>query len=468
MVLRELETKIAKLSPQDDPKLQNLLAILKEDAENADPNKRKTLVFTSYVDTVEYIKRYLEQKALGDHAIQNLIARSAYVLGNQKTDVETRAEYAVGFAPKSMRPNEDAEDKYDLLVTTDVLAEGQNLQQCGRIVNFDLPWNPMRIVQRNGRIDRIGSPHDLIQIHCFMPDVQLNALLKLEERLQRKIAHANAGIGVEGVIVPGMSTREHVFTDGEAIAAEKSEQIRRLAEGDVGVLAELDRDDAYSGEQFREELRGALLSDAGGDLEKLPWGIGSGHDQAQGPAVVFLVRTGRRHHFRLVSLANEDGTIHPDLLESLKRARCHPSAPRVYPDAMRSSVYEAWERVKHSIHSQMQEHRDPAKRQDSLPKVQREAIDLLSRASSDAAADAVEALAARWPTDVERDLRRLLREPDVTDTQRVANVVEYVQKRGLRPQEPAVVPDVRPGDVRLVCYQVIVPKGDGASHAVSA
>jgi len=467
VVLRGLEGKVAKLNSQDDPKLHNLLEIIKEDAENANPDKRKTLVFTSYVDTVEYIKRYLEQKALGDAVVQKVVDRSAYVLGNQRTDVEVRAEYAVGFAPKSMRPNEDAEDKYDLLVTTDVLAEGQNLQQCGRVVNFDLPWNPMRIVQRNGRIDRINSPHDRINIHCFMPDTQLDALLKLEERLQRKIAHANAGIGVEGVIVPGIATREQVFTDAEAIALEKSEQIRRLAEGDAHVLAELDRDDAYSGEQFREELRGALLTDAGGDLEKLPWGIGSGHDQAQGPAVVFLVRTGRRHHFRLVNLAQTDGVIDSDLLESLKRARCHPNAPRKYPDALRSVVYDAWERVKHSIHSQMQEQRDPANRQASLPKPQREAIDLLLRSESDVAAEMAEALTSRWPTDVERDLRRILREPDVADVQRVTNMIEYIQKRGLRPQLLEETPDVRPGDVRLVCYQVIVPKDYAETTAMA-
>lgn len=457
-ILRELEEKIAKLSMQDDPKLQNLLSIIREDAESQNPDKRKTLVFTTYVDTVEYIRAYLAQKALGDPVMERIVGRSAYVLGNQKTDVETRAEFAASFAPKSMRPDEEAEDKYDLLVTTDVLAEGQNLQQCGRIVNFDLPWNPMRIVQRNGRIDRIGSPHDHITAHCFMPDVQLDALLKLEERLQRKIAHANAGIGVEGTIVPGISTREHVFTDAEDITVDRSEQIRRLAEGDTAVLEELDRDDAYSGEQFREELRSALLSDAGGDLEQLPWGIGSGHDQASGPAVVFLIRAGRRHFFRVVNLAEADGTIKSDLLEALKRARCHPSAPRIYPETLRDVVYDAWERVKHSVHSQMQEQRDPANRQASLPKPQREAIDLLLRANSDEAADAAEALASRWPTDVERDLRHILREPEHTESQRIAALIAYVQKRGLRPQPAEEIPDIRPGDVKLVCYQVIVPK----------
>ena len=74
-----------------------------------------------------------------------------------------------------MRPDDESlEDRFDLLVSTDVLSEGQNLQQCGRVVNYDLPWNPMRIAQRNGRIDRIGSPHETIEIACFFPDAELD------------------------------------------------------------------------------------------------------------------------------------------------------------------------------------------------------------------------------------------------------------------------------------------------------
>jgi superfamily II DNA/RNA helicase len=457
-ILRELEAKILKLNSKDDPKLQKLLDILRTDSQDPNLDKRKTLVFTSYVATVEYIRDYLKQEAGADPGLQPLIDRSAYVLGNEGTDVDARAELAAGFAPKSMRPDEDAEDKYDLLVTTDVLAEGQNLQQCGRIVNFDLPWNPMRIVQRNGRIDRIGSPHDQIYAHCFMPDVQLDSILRLEERLQLKIAHANAGIGVESVILPGSATREQVFTDAEDIATEKSEQIRRLAEGDAGVFEELDRDDAYSGEQFREELRSALLGEAGGELENLPWGIGSGHNQARGPAIVFLARAGRRNFFRLVDLSDPTVAISQELLESLKRARCSADAAREYPDALRTAAYEAWERVRTSIHAQMQAQRDPATRQDALPKPQREAIDLLSRANSDAAVVALEALTSRWPKDVESDLRRILREENRTEPQRVAALIEYVQKRGLRPEEPEEVPDIRTRDIKLICYQVIVPK----------
>jgi HKD family nuclease len=465
-VLKKLEGKISGLLPKDDPKLEKLVAILRQGAEDPNPDKRKTLVFTSFVDTVEYIREHLSEVALVDPVIEGLVARSAYVLGNQQTDVDDRTAFACGFAPRSMLPDDPAaEDKYDLLVTTDVLAEGQNLQQCGRVVNFDLPWNPMRIVQRNGRIDRIFSPHDTVYAHCFMPDLQLDAILKLEERLQRKIAQANVGIGVESTIVPGIAIRERNFADAEDIESEKASQIKRLAEGDTKVLDELDRDDAYSGEQFREELRSALLSDAGSDLEKLAWGIGSGHNRGKGPAVVFLIRAGRRHYFRLMPLSETDGSINADLLAALKTARCDPATPRSYPDEIRDVVYDAWTRVRHSLYAQVQEQRDPATQQASLPKAQRDAIDLLQRANSEAAASATEALASRWPTDVERDLRAILRDEALGEPERVEQIVEYVATRGLRAETPEEVPDIREGDIKLICYQVIVPSNGGPVDA---
>lgn len=465
-VLRELHTNIAALTADKDPKLAALRKILSEAQRSANSDKRKVLVFTGFVDTVRYIKDFLETTASNKPDLRDLVQRAAYVLGNRETDVDTRAALACGFAPRSMEPDNPAEDIYDLLVTTDVLAEGQNLQQCGRIVNFDLPWNPMRVVQRNGRVDRIGSPHDVVDMHCFMPDTQLDAILRLEERLQRKISHANAGVGVEGVIIPGIATREHVFVDAEAITNEKSEQIRRLREGDATVISELDQDDAYTGEQFREELRAALLSEAGGDLERLPWGIGSGHSEAMAASVVFLAKAGKQYFFRTVPLEDvASATISGDLLAALKTARCSYAASRLYPDEIRSAVYSGWEKVRYSIYASAQELRDPARQQVALPKAQRDAIDLLARSVNGSAPAVSEILASTWPTDVEKSLRQILRDDSWTDEQRVEGIIDYVARRGLRAPAREDTADIREGDVKLVCYQVVLPKasGDGAT-----
>jgi hypothetical protein len=313
----------------------------------------------------------------------------------------------------------------------------------------------MRIVQRNGRIDRIGSPHADVFVHCFMPDTQLDSILRLEVRLQHKIAQANAGVGVESTVIPGSATREQVFVDAEIVADEKADQVRRLAEGDSAVLDELDRDDAYSGEEFREELRVALLSEAGDDLRMLPWGIGSGHDQGPTSAIVFLAKAGKRHYFRVAPIESNDAPIVDDLLQALKIARCTANTPRKYPNELRSIVYEAWKEVRGNLHAWLQAQRDPARRHGPLPKAQRDAIDLLQRVASDDAARAVQALATRWPADVEKDLRAVLRDPALTDDERIECIVQYVFNRGLRPIPPEAVPDIRLDDVKLVAYQVV-------------
>jgi hypothetical protein len=462
VVLTELRDAVAEIGASDDPKLAELREILL-DARQRIGNDRKVLIFTGFVHTVEYIRAYLEELQASDPAFAGILDRAAFVLGNVKTDVETRTEYACGFAPESMRPQNPPEDRYDLLVATDVLAEGQNLQQCGRVVNFDLPWNPMRVVQRNGRIDRIGSPHAEINVHCFMPDTQLDAYLRLEERLQRKIAHANAGVGIEGVVIPGATTHEHVFVDSEQIAEEKSEQIRRLAAGDAKVFEELDRDDAYSGEQFREELRSALIADAGGDLSQLPWGIGSGHREGKSLAVVFLARAGNRNFFRTVRLDPPAGggalPISSDLLESLQAARCGHASVRELPDDLRDCLYDAWAFARSEIAESIQRLRDPKNRQPDLPKAQRDAIDLLQRSTLPGSHAAIDILVSVWPADVTRALREIVRDESLNDEQRVERVIAYIQERGLKPAKVEDVPDIRADDIKLVCYQVVLPKG---------
>ena len=456
-LLESMRAKIAGITPDNDPKLEQLVQILRDAATKPTCDKRKTLVFTSFVDTVKYIREHLEVVAQADPVLANMVARAGYVLGNQETDVDERADLACGFTPKSMRPDDpEAPDSYDLLVTTDVLAEGQNLQQCGRIVNFDLPWNPMRVVQRNGRVDRIGSPHDIVDMHCFMPDTQLDEYLKLEERLRRKIAQANAGVGVEGVVIPGMDTKSHIFADIDKELDRTSKYIHGLANQDMEVIKTLEEDDTYSGEQFREELRSTLMSEAGEDLVRLPWGIGSGHDEGSILAVVFLAKAGRRHYFRKVALPPHG--IESDLLDSLKAARCKFNAERVLPDALRTAIYDAWERVRHSLFAGIQEQRDPAKTQNALPKAQRDAIDLLQCSAHEAAPDAVEALTAVWPVDVEKSLRQILRDEDANDEDKVGVIVQLVRSRGLKPQIQEEVPNIAEADIKLICYQVISPQ----------
>ena len=117
--------------------------------------------------------------------------RMVAVSGSGDLAKVSRQQAVLGFAPVSMEaPRGQDSDLYDLMIVTDVLAEGVNLQQCRHIVNFDVPWNPMRLVQRHGRIDRIGSPHSRVFVRTIFPVDRLDRLLDLERRILEK-----AGLG---------------------------------------------------------------------------------------------------------------------------------------------------------------------------------------------------------------------------------------------------------------------------------
>src|SRR5690606_8091983 len=101
---------------------------------------------------------------------------------------EERAGIIAQFAPIGSGLEQPPADSIDVLISTDVLSEGQNPPDCGALINYDLTWNPIRLVQRNGRIDRIGSPHAEIGIYNLFPEEELEALLHLIERLTNRIS----------------------------------------------------------------------------------------------------------------------------------------------------------------------------------------------------------------------------------------------------------------------------------------
>ncbi len=274
-LLRAFAVDTRAVTKERDPKRRLLVEELAEIAAEAaadaageadERDKRKVLVFTYYADTADWIADYLKEAIRVDERLAPYRGRMALVSGR----VGDTTEVLQGFAPRTSQAPDPTDDRYDLVVTTDVLAEGVNLQQARHIVNYDLPWNPMRLVQRHGRIDRIGSPHPEVCIRCVFPDRQLDRLLGLEERLYRKLKTAAASIGVEGEVLPGSAVEEHTF-------AETREEIERLRAGDTTLFETGGETHALSGEEYRQELRAGLEDPATRQLIKaLPWGSGSG------------------------------------------------------------------------------------------------------------------------------------------------------------------------------------------------
>lgn len=165
-----LKEQISLLIQKDD-KIQVLAKHLNQN------DDRKVLIFTYFADTLQYLSEKLPEYLVKNKNVE-------FALGS-KNDIEN---YAKRFAPVSKKYTiKPSEKEIDFLVATDKLSEGQNLQDCGMIVNYDLHWNPVRMIQRNGRINRLGSKHEEIFIYNFRPTEQLESYLKLVSKLQEKI-----------------------------------------------------------------------------------------------------------------------------------------------------------------------------------------------------------------------------------------------------------------------------------------
>jgi hypothetical protein len=446
-LLRILRERATSIGPDHDPKLEALLETLERvDAAATHADERKIVLFSYFADTIQYVHGFLS--ATRDPRMGPYRDRLGVTTGAASSDARQRIVWS--FVPESSGAPAGTLEEIDLMLSTDVLAEGQNLQQCGTVINLDLPWNPMRLVQRNGRVDRIGSKHDVVHLYTFFPDRELDRLLDLEASLRRKIAQANAAIGVETVVIPGDVAVERVFDDTRL-------EIERIAAEDDAYLDDKEAElDAFSGEVFREELRQALMTAREGEIRALPWGIGSGFEAGRSAGVAFAARAGSRVEWRFVPFG--EGEISDDRLALLGVARCSETTLRHLPDDIRDLIYERWERARDAILTARQAELDPAARAAAVPKAQRDAVTLLVSASTidpTVQERVIEALQAPWPLPVSRTLRSILDQVGVSDTAKIEQLVAYVDGEGLRPPRVLIEPAISRDDIHLVCFQAV-------------
>ena len=181
-----------KVEADRDAKLRRLRAIIAEKCQNPiNDGNRKIIVFTAFTDTANYLYEHIADWAkdtLGIYAAQ--ITGS----GTNKTTMPGMGSnfdsLLVAFSPTSKersKIDEDATDQIDLLIATDCISEGQNLQDCDYLINYDIHWNPVRIIQRFGRIDRLGSQNKVIQLVNFWPNMELDEYINLEARVSGRM-----------------------------------------------------------------------------------------------------------------------------------------------------------------------------------------------------------------------------------------------------------------------------------------
>ena len=190
--LQLLSLMIGDITPEHDTKLQTLLNLVREKQEHPiNPGNRKIIIFTAFSDTADYL-----YQQVAPFVKQNFELNTAEVTGtvDGKTTIpHLRADLntvLTCFSPISkgrdiLMPGSTAE--LDILIATDCISEGQNLQDCDYLINYDIHWNPVRIIQRFGRIDRIGSRNQVIQLVNFWPDMDLDEYINLKSRVETRM-----------------------------------------------------------------------------------------------------------------------------------------------------------------------------------------------------------------------------------------------------------------------------------------
>ena len=318
-VINVLLEEMEKVSPADDAKLQHLKdhILAKIDAP-INPGNRKVLLFTAFADTADYLYEHLAPVLQQRHGLH-----TARVVGSDrpKSTLGRKADFQellMLFSPKSKEKAlllPEVKDEIDILIATDCISEGQNLQDCDYLVNYDIHWNPVRIIQRFGRIDRIGSKNASIQLVNYWPDISLDEYIRLKERVESRM-----------VIADVTATGDENPLDGRSNdLAYRKEQLRRLQE-EVIELEDLKAGVSITDlglNDFRMDLLNYVK--ANGDLARLPSGmhavLPAAPERGLVPGVIFALRNrnesvnvqqlNRLHPYYMVYVDMEGQTILP-------------------------------------------------------------------------------------------------------------------------------------------------------------
>ena len=448
-------------------------------------DRRKVIVFSSFADTIDELHERLEAelktssnqelRVYKDRLAQPIYGATPISNRTNKAggvDQRQRAALIAGFAPRTagnaVGDQVLANDKFDILLTTDVLAEGVNLQQAGRIINYDLPWNPMRIVQRHGRVDRIGSHHDYVYLSLFFPNQMLDEMLGLEARLQRKLAQAHAAVGEHIEVLAGGRTQTDVILNDKTMG-----EWDAFLEGRGGVAA-------ISGEEFRRRLYKHLLDNpAERDRASLPFGAGSGFesDRLSKNGYVFCARIGKHQKpwFRFVQAEDDWSISRSEDAESVARisgdslvalTAADPGSDktaRLLDPAAYDGAFAAWQAAKDHIFAEWTHLADPRNLAPKRPKAFKEAQKLLEENSTHLDRDAQNDLYARLMAvpsrPVELIVGRIVRDEALDVKAKILAIQQAIADAGIQPppKREALEP-VNEHEVRLVTWMAVTAK----------
>jgi SNF2 family DNA or RNA helicase len=311
-ILELLVLMVADITPTHDTKLQELFRILRNKIQNPiNGDNKKVIIFTAFADTAIYL-----YDNVGEFMKKNFDLDTAMVTGSVEGRSTIKKLHCdlntvlTCFSPISkdkelLMPDNSSE--IDILVATDCISEGQNLQDCDYLINYDIHWNPVRIIQRFGRIDRIGSRNAKIQLVNFWPNISLDEYINLKAKVETRMKIVNMTATGD----------DNIISDEEKTDLEyRKQQLQRLQEEVVDI------EDMSSGisimdlglNEFRLDLLDYIKDNP--DLDKTPYGMHAvvGGDSDTPAGVVFVLKNinsgvnidnqNRLHPFYIVYISN--------------------------------------------------------------------------------------------------------------------------------------------------------------------
>lgn len=330
-VIRELLAMIRDIDPEHDAKLQRLYRTIRDKQEHPiNEGNRKILVFTAFADTADYLYEHVSEYA------NSLGLETAEVTGSRPGRCTVRkvggdmGDILACFSPESKERNvtdprlKDCD--IDILIATDCISEGQNLQDCDMMVNYDIHWNPVRIVQRFGRVDRIGSTNQRIQLVNYWPDMDLDKYLRLKDRVEARMRLT---------VMTSTGDDDYINENEHGDLAYREKQLRQMQneipdlEGVEGGISITD----LGLNEFRMDL--VEYHKANPDIEHVPTGINAIVRGAD-PGILFVLRNvndavnigGRNqiHPYYLVYVRDDGEILHghlePKACLDLMRSLC--------------------------------------------------------------------------------------------------------------------------------------------------
>jgi hypothetical protein len=304
IIVNALLSEMLKIKPEDDTKLQHLKKQIDDKIANPiNPENKKVLIFTAFADTANYLYDNLSAIIKEEHNIH-----TGKVTGTTSPKSTVKKNYDFEslltlFSPRSKEKDiiiPDEPNELDILIATDCISEGQNLQDCDYLINYDIHWNPVRIIQRFGRIDRIGSINTSIQLMNYWPDISLDEYINLKERVESRMVIADMSATADD---NPLNTKTNDISYRKDQLKRLQEEVIEMEDLKSGVsITDLGLND------FRMDLLGYIKEN--GDMANIPNGmhavVPADPDKGLNPGVLFTLRN-RNHSVNV----NQHNRLHP-------------------------------------------------------------------------------------------------------------------------------------------------------------